>query len=334
MEIISNLFSRLFSDFVNLESRLALFYLPSTILLAAFVWYRKGRPGSLTSFLFPKDVYTHPSNLIDIKIFLINGFLAIAGIFSAFAFTPAVIVYVINGLSGGLGEPYVPPPISWERSIVATIIMVVTLDFTKYLAHYIHHESKLLWPFHALHHSAEIMTPLTATRNHPIFLVIRIVIQSLVAGAAQGIMLFLLIGKIDLITIGAANIGFVLFNFFGSNLRHSHVWLSYGPFWEHIFISPAQHHVHHSIELKHYNKNYGEIFAFWDWLFGTLYIPKKDEIIRFGLGDAKGVPIPQPHATLRDALFLPFVEAWDELKKSWAPEKPAAKEVVTSGPTE
>jgi sterol desaturase/sphingolipid hydroxylase (fatty acid hydroxylase superfamily) len=334
MEAITQYLSGVVSDFVDPGSRLALWYLPSTILLAALVWWRRGQQTSLLTFLFPKDVYLHPSNLVDIKIFLINNLLGVAGVLSVFVFTPAVILHVIHLLSSVTGAPYEAPPVSWERSLAATVVMVLTLDFCKYVAHYMHHESPILWPFHALHHSAEVMTPLTASRNHPVFLVIRLVVQSLLVGAAQGVMLFLLIGKIDILTIGAANAGYVLFNFFGANLRHSHVWLSYGPFWEHIFISPAQHHVHHSIEKRHYNKNYGEIFAFWDWAFGTLYIPEKDEVIRFGLGDENGEPIPQPYPTLRAALVMPFVDSWHELKKSWVPQTDQKTVKAPPGPAE
>jgi sterol desaturase/sphingolipid hydroxylase (fatty acid hydroxylase superfamily) len=334
METITEYALAILDDFIDADSRLSFWYLPSTILLATYVWWRRGRTTSLLGFLFPKDVYRHPSNMVDIKIFLINNLLVVAGVLSVFAFTPAVILHVIALLSGTTGGAYVAPPMSWERSLAATVIMVLTLDLCKYVAHYVHHESPILWPFHALHHSAEVMTPLTASRNHPVVLVVRLLVQSLLMGLAQGVMLFLLIGKIDLLTIGAANAGYVLFNFFGANLRHSHVWLSYGPFWEHILISPAQHHVHHSIEKRHYNKNYGEIFAFWDWAFGTLYIPEKDEVIRFGLGDENGVPIPQPYPTLRAALVMPFVESWTELKKSWAPDSASETGKVPAGPAE
>jgi sterol desaturase/sphingolipid hydroxylase (fatty acid hydroxylase superfamily) len=92
--------------------------------------------------------------------------------------------------------------------------------------------------------------------------------------------------------------------------------------------------VHHSIERRHYNKNYGEIFAFWDWAFGTLYIPEKDEVIRFGLGDANGEPIPQPYPTLRAALVMPFIESWAEVQKSWAPDTLKETRKASSGPAE
>jgi sterol desaturase/sphingolipid hydroxylase (fatty acid hydroxylase superfamily) len=140
------------------------------------------------------------------------------------------------------------------------------------------------------------------------------VIYGVIVGAVQALMLWLLLGKIDIITIGTANAGYVIFNAAGSNLRHSHIWLSYGPRWEHIFISPAQHHIHHSSDKKHFNKNYGEVFAFWDWMFGTLYVTDGQEHLTFGVADGDGNLIEQPHPTLRAAILHPFVESWEALR--------------------
>ena len=70
------------------------------------------------------------------------------------------------------------------------------------------------------------------------------------------------------------------------NLRHSHVWLSYGVVLNHIFISPAQHQIHHSQRPDQFGKNVGYALAIWDWLFGTLYVPKGRETFSFGLGDS------------------------------------------------
>jgi sterol desaturase/sphingolipid hydroxylase (fatty acid hydroxylase superfamily) len=92
----------------------------------------------------------------------------------------------------------------------------------------------------------------------------------------------------------------------GSNLRHSHIWMGFGPVLSYVFISPAQHQVHHSRAAEHHNKNYGEIFAFWDFMFGTLYVPQGEEKLEFGLADKQGRLLPQPHNTLREAVFQPF----------------------------
>ncbi|MEJ0029185.1 MAG: sterol desaturase family protein [Bacteroidota bacterium] len=39
--------------------------------------------------------------------------------------------------------------------------------------------------------------------------------------------------------------------------------------FERIFITPTHHGVHHASNPKYLNKNYGDIFIFWDKLFGT-----------------------------------------------------------------
>lgn len=70
-----------------------------------------------------------------------------------------------------------------------------------------------------------------------------------------------------------------------SNFHHTHLWISFGPFFERLIISPAQHQVHHSLELRHYNKNYGHTLAVYDWLFGTLYVIEGAEKVTFGVKD-------------------------------------------------
>ena len=79
------------------------------------------------------------------------------------------------------------------------------------------------------------------------------------------------------------NAGLLIFYVAGYNLRHSHIWLSYSPALSHLLISPAQHQIHHSLNPKHYDKNFGFIFAFWDWSAKTLYVPREREELSFGL---------------------------------------------------
>ncbi len=315
MDWILSWIQGLWASLFDMSSRLALFYLTATVMLAFILWVFRGRPrGSFLTWLLPKEVYLHKSNIVDIKVFLFNSMLSAAGMFTAIGFTPVVTVWLLGGLVDLSGQAHDPEAVTWWRSAMATLVMILTLDFCKYWAHYLHHETKFLWPFHALHHSAEVMTPLTANRNHPVFLIIRTLIYSVIVGAVQAVMLFALIGKIDLLTIGSVNAGYFLFNLFGANFRHSHIWVSYGPVLEHILISPAQHHIHHSMAKKHHNKNYGEVFAIWDLMFGTLYVPKQYEALSFGLADEHGNPVEQPHTNLRSAILLPFLESWRALK--------------------
>lgn len=334
MDLIYQVFASVLATFTNLGSRLAVFYLCITILIVAVLWVVRGRQGSFLSYLLPKEVYLHKSNLVDIKIFLFNSFLSVCGLFTAVTMTPLMTTTVLNALLVTTGGSLAPVEMTFGKLALATLIMILTLDFCKYWAHRLHHETRILWPFHALHHSAEIMTPLTANRNHPVFLVLRALLNTLVVGSVQALMLFLLMGKIEILTIGTVNAGYFMFNALGANLRHSHVWLSYGPVMEHVLISPAQHHIHHSIEPKHFNKNYGEVFAIWDLMFGTLYVLRSYEKLSFGLSTMKGERVEQPYPTLRSALFHPFADSWRALWKGTSRDPknalPGSKEQAAS----
>jgi sterol desaturase/sphingolipid hydroxylase (fatty acid hydroxylase superfamily) len=57
---------------------------------------------------------------------------------------------------------------------------------------------------------------------------------------------------------------------------------------------------------RHINKNYGEVFAIWDWLFGTLYVPKEREKLVLGLRPGGE----QPHASIAKVYVRPFIDFW------------------------
>lgn len=49
-----------------------------------------------------------------------------------------------------------------------------------------------------------------------------------------------------------------------------------------VFITPNLHHVHHHFEKPYTDCNYGDVFSFWDRLFGTFRrLPR--ELLTFGL---------------------------------------------------
>ena len=82
--------------------------------------------------------------------------------------------------------------------------------------------------------------------------------------------------------VGINVLGFAA-NALGGNLRHSHIWLSYGTRIERYLLSPAQHQIHHSNAPVHFDRNFGTWLAIWDRLAGTLYVPKRRERLAFGL---------------------------------------------------
>jgi sterol desaturase/sphingolipid hydroxylase (fatty acid hydroxylase superfamily) len=127
-------------------------------------------------------------------------------------------------------------------------------------------------------------------------------------GIFQGCFVFVFYGVPSVEILFGINTFYVLYNFFGANLRHSHVWLSWGKPLSYLFISPAMHQIHH--DPKRMRMNYGEVFAIWDWMFGTLYIPQEEEHFAIGLGDN----ISNPHTTLTKAYIEPLVESTRQIR--------------------
>ena len=291
-------------------SRLFALYILSAVGMAYVVYRLSERRGSegFWAFLAPRHIYLHPSHLIDIKLFGAGCVLGVLGAFNFSMLAALSATGVMALLSQMLDADGAAFAWSWTGFLWVTILVAVISDFCVYWVHRLHHELPSLWPFHKVHHSAEVLTPVTVYRKHPVYDLISGMVEALPVGVLQGVVLFFCAGRLELVTLGGANIVYVAFNFLGSNLRHSHIWLDFGPVLSRLVISPAQHQIHHSRNPAHFNKNYGEMLAIWDWMFGTLYVPRQRETLEFGLSDRKGAPVPQPHSTLVRALIDPFRE--------------------------
>lgn len=276
-----------------------------TAALIAFVIYLRRRPGpGFVAWLFPRRIYSGASFWVDVKLYVFNRLLRASGLIGVITLSPLLAGWLQRLISGAEA-----PQSLWHPLLVGAALFCVS-DLSTYIVHRFYHENSRLWPFHAVHHSAEELNPLTVDRQHPVYVITSALVRGVLLGLLQGLLLGLLIGKVDAATIMGTNAFYYLFNVAGSNLRHSHVWLSFGPMIEHVIISPAQHQIHHSTDPRHFNKNYGEVLAVWDWMFGTLYVPRGQEELQFGLGDGRGGRDAQPHPTLRAALIGPFRAAF------------------------
>ncbi|POF28630.1 sterol desaturase/sphingolipid hydroxylase (fatty acid hydroxylase superfamily) [Roseibium marinum] len=303
--------------------RIAPVYVFATVVVGAAIYFVRERGAGLKGFfswLFPRDIYLHASHLNDIKVFFAGRLLVLFGLFNLIFVSPLTIFAVMKSLdalaaTGGEADPGSMAQSPLAQTFLVTVVLVVVADFCTYWVHRLHHEWSVFWPFHAEHHSAEVMTPITAYRKHPVYDLINGFVRSLGIGLVTGCVLYAVFEKVTYLQIGQANVIYVVFNLFGANFRHSHVWISYGRALEHILISPAQHQIHHSAAVEHHNKNYGEIFALWDWIFGSLYIPEKRENLVFGLADADGNLMEQPHPTLRKSFIEPVQSSFSEVRR-------------------
>ena len=171
---------------------------------------------------------------------------------------------------------------------ITTVMVLFSLcyflfsDFSRFILHVAMHRIPLLWKIHRLHHSATVLTPLTVYRIHPLEMFLYSLRLLFVMSLTAGFFAWLFQGHISGLSIlGVDALGFA-FNFFGANLRHSHIPLSFGRL-ERIFISPAQHQIHHSNKTSDYDKNFGTCLALWDRLFNSWRAGKSTQKLRFGL---------------------------------------------------
>ena len=287
LEYLNQVSRYIVQTFTRDSSFLSLWPMLIAGLLALFIISRRlrlkaesrGRPAhtrlkTLRRALLPKWLITHPSSKMDVRIFVINHALIFFGLFAA-VLTPYVFAESFAALVNAAGLAETNRAAGWGERLAFTIMMVLAWDFAATYAHYLKHRIPMFWEFHKVHHSADVMTPLTATRRHPMETVLGVFVSGTVIGACIALWHLVVGHGVSGITIFGAWSGIYLWRLLGYNLRHSHVWISYGDRWNRILVSPAQHQIHHSRDPKHHDTNFGHIFSVWDYLLGTLYLPKE-----------------------------------------------------------
>lgn len=227
-------------------------------------------------------IWWHPSAKLDYQLWIANpairlGIMAFVGI----SLTPIALA-----TDSFLKTQFGDISVSWSKlqlTAAYTLALFIADDLSRFLLHFLMHKVPCLWSLHRLHHSAEVMTPFTVYRIHPIESFLYSLRSILTQGLVLGLFFFCFGLHLSVWEIAGANLFTYLFNLAGANLRHSHVWLSWGPYLERVFISPAQHQIHHSVDPKHFNKNMGACLAIWDALFSTLLIARHQTVTAFGL---------------------------------------------------
>jgi sterol desaturase/sphingolipid hydroxylase (fatty acid hydroxylase superfamily) len=170
------------------------------------------------------------------------------------------------------------------EAIGATLVTMLAIDGISYYAHRLMHRSRYLWAIHAIHHSAENLTPLTTYRQHPLELLFLNGARVIAAGIALAIFHGFFKAQTPVWTVSGMGAGFFVY-MFTVNLHHSFVPVRYPKWLRYVLVSPHVHHIHHSVEPHHQNRNFSVVFSFWDRLCHTYH---DEEIglqeLRFGLG--------------------------------------------------
>ncbi|WP_372767067.1 sterol desaturase family protein [Pseudoalteromonas sp.] len=314
LEIFSKSLSELPSYFTDANKRIFYIYLLSAVVLALPVYFAavsQRSPIGFINFLFPKSVWLAKSAKQDYALWVVNKLLK-ALLFGPIVLTMAPIAIALSDVLEFLFGHIEPITLAkWKIITFFTFLLFIVDDFTRFLLHYALHKIPFLWEFHKVHHSAKVLTPFTIYRSHPVESYLYACRMAIVQGTAVGLGYYLFADAISMFDVLGANVFVFLFNLFGSNLRHSHIWLSWGDKLEGIFISPAQHQIHHSDNPIHFDTNLGSALAIWDRFTGTLI--KASEVGKISIGVGQ-------YDCGHDSLFAiytkPFVESAKSLKRS------------------
>lgn len=312
------------SSFFDLNGRLGVLFLAISYGVAfALFRYRKQRgltqATSFWQFVGGWQVHWHPSARLDYRYYLVRGVLKVVLVVPIVALVDPYILRSGDYLAFFSNLWGARPQLghNLSLSLLYGLGVFVISDFAGYWVHRAFH-SRLLWEFHKVHHSAPVMVPLTASRVHFLEKIAGRVADLVLLSAFAGVFWYVCGGEISRYTLFGVTYMVFIFNALASNLRHSHVWLSFGPRIEHILNSPAQHQIHHSDAPRHFHKNFATNLSLWDWMFGTLYVTRATpEDIRFGTAEQDS----HRYLTLYSLIVLPFVDTARKLLPAASPRR-------------
>jgi sterol desaturase/sphingolipid hydroxylase (fatty acid hydroxylase superfamily) len=143
--------------------------------------------------------------------------------------------------------------------------LILATDLVWYWYHRLGHEVNIMWAAHIVHHHSEEFNFTAAARITTIQAVIRTGFWCLLP-----FMGFHPTMVITMLLVHGA------YSFFTHTQVVGRVkWLEY------VFITPSLHGVHHASDEKYLDKNYGDMFVFWDKMFGTYQA--EEEPPKYGL---------------------------------------------------
>jgi len=132
------------------------------------------------------------------------------------------------------------------------------LDFVGYLTHRVEHAVPLLWRMHRVHHSDPDLDLTTGLRFHPL--------EVLWRGSVSAVAMALMGAPVAVAAICSL--------VYGSISLVSHVNAPLLPArlerkLQALFVTPRVHRIHHSLELRESNSNFGVALSIWDRWLGT-----------------------------------------------------------------
>ena len=140
-------------------------------------------------------------------------------------------------------------------SAIEFILAVLLLDLAIYWQHRIFHLVSPLWRLHRMHHADVFFDVTTGIRFHPLSICLSVGIK-----------------LATVLLLGPAAIAVLVFEILlnaTSLFNHSNINIpaKFDKYLRLLVVTPDMHRVHHSIDPKEMNRNFGFNFPWWDRLF-------------------------------------------------------------------
>jgi len=181
------------------------------------------------------------------------------------------------------------------KNFVLAFAPLFVFDFFYYWYHRFQHSWPWLWQVHRLHHTDSSLNVTTNFRHHWLEEFFR------------AFFILLPMNWLISITPVASAVAALLIGQW-SNFFHANVRIGFGPL-SGLITGPQYHRIHHSIEAKHFEKNYAAFFPIWDWAFRTYRRPERGEWPQTGLAQSKGI------MGFREVALSPFSAWWSQWRK-------------------
>ena len=140
---------------------------------------------------------------------------------------------------------------------LAILLSVLALDLAIYLQHLMFHAVPLFWRLHRVHHADLDFDVTTGARFHPIEIGLSMLIKFAVILALGPPAVAVLVFEMLLNASSMFNHGNVRFPAAIDRVLRR------------VVVTPDMHRVHHSIDPRETNSNFGFSLPWWDRLFGT-----------------------------------------------------------------
>lgn len=281
-----------------------------TAFCLAIVWYRRTARRTrsvrtIVRLLIPRGYLDGQSARADWLLLLLGHTVFIGSFLAALVNVPDLSRGLAANLALISGTERLVTTDPTTARIATTMVGFIAYELAYFLDHWLKHKVKFLWEFHKVHHTATTLSPITLARMHPVDAYSYAVITVCMTGSALGLCLWIFGPAANPFTIDGVNLLLFAGVFTLMTLQHSHVWIPFRGWLGRALLSPAHHQIHHSANPVHFNSNYGNVLAIWDWIFGTLREPsRKSPRLRFGVEEVAY----DPHS-LQGLLLNPFADA-------------------------